>query len=150
MADIKDKDSVLHLYNKVLPELATRVYHNLTEVIPLFDDFRLEKVVDTWTKNRENTGGQEISLENGNVMQVGLRLQLLGFQRPGAPSFDLAKDLLFKLEHTYYTVGPDHDTDWLEKKFFQPWTSQELEETAQRWSEAVIDDITQQLSQMGG
>ncbi|MBA9078749.1 MULTISPECIES: hypothetical protein [Rufibacter] len=149
MADHKDKDSILHLYNQILPKLAERIYQNLTEVFPLFDDFRLEKMADTWTKDKTNPTDKEISLENGNVAQIGLRLQLLGFHRAGADAFDLAKDLLFKLEHTSYTVGPSPDKTWLEKLYFEPWSSAELTDIASRWSEEVVDDLTQQLQQQG-
>ncbi|MGV3539481.1 MAG: hypothetical protein ACO1OQ_06690 [Rufibacter sp.] len=149
MADTKDKDAILYLHNQVLPKLADRIYQNLQEVIAMFDDFRLEKVVDTWTKDRQNPSDKEISLENGNVAQIGLRLQLMGFHRAGEQAFDLAKDLVLKLEHTYYTVGPDRTTAWLEKRYYQPWTNQELEEMAQRWSEEVVEDLTQQLQQLG-
>jgi len=148
MADIKDKDTVQHLYHHVLPKLAERAYAHLTEVIPLFHDFGLEKVVDTWTKDQSNPSEKPISLENGNVSQMGLRLQLLGFQRPGLPAFDVAKDLVLKLEHTSYAIGPDRTTTWLEKLYGQPWTPSELDEIAHRWSEEVIDAIAQQLPQV--
>ncbi|GGK68497.1 hypothetical protein ACD591_17170 [Rufibacter glacialis] len=141
----RDKEAVLHLYNKILPPLAEKIYQNLTEVTPLFDDFHLEKVVDTWTKDRNTTSEKEISLENGNVQQMGLRLRLNGFQAAGAQTFDLSKDLVFLLEYSTYTVGPDKNTRWLEKPYLESWTSKEMEETASRWCEEIIDEITQKL-----
>ncbi|MFC6998891.1 hypothetical protein [Rufibacter roseus] len=149
MSDTKDRDSLLHIHNQILPKLAEKVYQNLAEVIPMFDDFRLEKVVDTWTKDRQNPSQKELSLENGNVARMGLRLQLIGFQRPGISAFDVAKDLIFHLEHTTYSVGPDLHTKWQEKRYFQPWTNPELDQIAQQFAGEVIDDITNQLSTAG-
>lgn len=147
MADTKDKDALLHLYQTILPKLAEQSYRNLTEVLPLFDDFRLEKVVDTWTRNQENPSEKEPSLENGNVAQMGLRLQLMGFQRSGIAAFDVVRDLVFKLEHSFYTVGTDGATAWLEKPYYQTWSPTELDEIAQRWCEDVMDAIARQLPQ---
>ncbi|WP_192821028.1 hypothetical protein [Rufibacter sp. LB8] len=147
MADTKDKDSIKPLYDQLLPQLADKLYQQLTEVVPLFDDFSLERVADTWTKDRDNPSDKPISLENGNVAQIGLKLQLLGFQRAGVTSFDIAKDLVLKLEHTTYSVGPDKNTTWVEKRYFQPWTPQELDDVAERLASEVIDAITEQLRQ---
>ncbi|QHL86482.1 hypothetical protein GU926_03105 [Nibribacter ruber] len=145
MAETKDKDAIQQIYNKVLPKVAERIYQHLTEVVALFDDFRLEKVADYWTRDKDAASDKEISIENGNVAQVGLQLQLLGFQRPGVTAFDLQKDLVVKLDYTSYTVGPDRNTAWEEKPYFYDWSNQELEELAVRWSEAIIDDLIQQL-----
>ncbi len=145
MADTKNKESLLHLYNTVLTQLAQQIHGHLTEIIPLFDDYNLEKVVDTFTKDRENPSDIPLSLENGNVGQIGLRLQLLGFQQPGAPAFDVAKDLVLLLGHSTFTVGPDRNTVWLEKPYGQGWTKNEGEEIAQSWTAEVIDAISAQL-----
>ncbi|ALJ00534.1 hypothetical protein [Rufibacter tibetensis] len=145
MNHTRDKESILQLYNKVLPKLAERIYQNLTEVTPLFDDFRLEKIVDTWTKDRNASTDKEISIENGNVQQLGLKLSLIGFQAAGAQTFDLSKDLLFSLDYSYYEVGPDKNSRWMEKPYFEEWTSKELDDIAVKWSEEVIDEITQKL-----
>ncbi|GAA4298632.1 hypothetical protein [Nibribacter koreensis] len=145
MAEIKDREAIQQLYTKVLPKLAERIYHHLTEVVTMFDNFRLEKVVDTWTKDKQAASDKEISLENGNVSQMGLQLQLLGFQRPGLDAFDLQKDLVFKLEYAHYTIGPDRTIEWLEKPYFYNWPAQELEELAVQFSEDVIEELTRQL-----
>ncbi|WP_245964614.1 hypothetical protein [Rufibacter immobilis] len=141
----KDKEALSHLYNKVLPPLAERIYQHLTQITPLFDDFGLEKIVDTWTKDPNATSGKEISLENGNVLYMGLRLQLTGFQGGSVPPFDLRKDLLFTLGYSSYEVGPDKNTPWTEKPYLQPWTTSEMEELAERWCGELIDDITAKL-----
>jgi hypothetical protein len=148
MAETKDKEAIQQLYNKVLPSLAERAYKHLTDVVALFDDFRLEKVVDTWTKDKNASSEKEISLENGNVSQIGLQLQLLGFQRPGTNAFDLYKDLVFKLEYSSYTIGPDRTTIWQEKPYYYQWSTQELEDLAVQWTEEVIDDLTRQLQSL--
>nr|WP_242693155.1 hypothetical protein [Sabulibacter ruber] len=135
----------MHLYNKILPQLAERIYGQLTDVTPLFDDFGLEKIVDTWSRDRNATSDKEISLENGNVPQMGLRLRLNGFQAGGMHTFDISKDLVFKLEYTFYEVGPDKDTKWLEKSYLEEWSAKELDETAERWTGEVIEEITQKV-----
>nr|WP_255478722.1 hypothetical protein [Rufibacter sp. XAAS-G3-1] len=128
--------------------MAERIYQNLTEVFPLFDDFNLEKMVDTWTKDPNASSDKEISIENGNVQQVGLRLQLNGFQRAGAQTFDLSKELVFRLAYSTYEVGPDKNTPWLEKAYLQAWPGQEIEEVAARWSEEVVEEITKRLENL--
>lgn len=144
----RDKDSILHLYNKILPTLATRIHINLAEITPLFHDFGLEKIVDIWTRNADASDDTQISIENGNVQHMGLRLRLEGFQRAGAPPFDVTKDLLFKLDHTSYEVISGKNTVWLEKLYYEEWTENETAEIAQRWCEEVVDEITQRLERL--
>ncbi|RNI30598.1 hypothetical protein [Rufibacter latericius] len=150
MQHTRDKEGILHLYNKILPQLAERIYQQLTPVFPMFDDFGLEKVVDTWTKDKHASSEKEISMENGNVQQMGLRLRLSGFQQAGGNTFDLSKDLVFRLEYSSYEVGPDKNSTWSEKAYLQAWSSQELEEIAERWSEEVIEEITKKVQDFGG
>lgn len=146
---LRDKQTILHLYNTILPELAKHIHQHLTEVIALFHDFNLERIIDTWTKDPDATPSQEISVENGNVQQLGLRLRLEGFQRAGADAFDLSKDLLFRLERNFYTVGPERkNIMWLEKDYLQRWDRSEYETVAGKWIEQLIDDMTQRLEKL--
>ncbi|WP_224996740.1 hypothetical protein [Cesiribacter sp. SM1] len=141
----RDKDALLHLYNKTLPALAARIHQNLQEITPLFHNFLLEKAVDTWTKDPDANTDSAISIENGNVQQMALRLRLEGFQRAGVPAFDISKNLVFELGRAMYTVSPDKDGDEIEKQYYQPWTESEIREVAQRWCDDLIDEITQRL-----
>nr|WP_240336954.1 hypothetical protein [Rufibacter sp. SYSU D00308] len=129
--------------------MAERIYADLTDVTPLFDDFGLEKIVDTWSRDRQMASDQELSLENGNVPLMGLRLRLNGFQAGGRHTFDLSKDLVFNLEYTSYTVGPDKNTQWLEKPYLEPWSTSELDEVAAQWVGLVIEEITQKVQELG-
>jgi hypothetical protein len=144
----RDKDAIQHLYDKTLPALAARIHQKLLEITPLFHDFRLEKVVDTWSKDPDASDDTPISIENGNVKQMGLRLRLEGFQGAAAPPFDISKDLLFELMQAMYQVSPDRNGDKIEKYYYQPWTEAEIEEVAQRWCNELIDEITERLESM--
>lgn len=144
----RDKQAIQQLYNNTLPELAQQIHQNLAAVIPLFNDFGLERIIDTWTKDPAASSAVEVSIENGNVQQVGLRLRLEGFQRAGAEAFDVTKDLLFRLERNFYTVGPDKNINWLEKEYLQRWDKSEYEQIAGKWSEELIDEITQRLDNL--
>ncbi|WP_210464856.1 hypothetical protein [Rufibacter roseolus] len=149
MQHTRDKEAILHLYNKILPQLAEHIFQNLTEITPLFDDFNLERVVDNWTKDRSGFSEKEISIENGNVQQVGLRLRLNGFQPAGAQTFDMSKELVFKLEYSSYEVGPDKNTTWIEKAYLESWSTKESDEIAARWCEDLIEEITQKVQNLG-
>lgn len=144
----RDKDAILHLYNSILPTLASRIHQNLADITPLFDDFGLEKIVDIWTKDPDAGDDTPISIENGNVQYMGLKLRLEGFQGAGAPPFDITKDLLFKLGHTTYEVGPGKNTVWLEKLYGEAWSESETADMAQKWCEELIDEITQRLESL--
>jgi hypothetical protein len=144
----KDKDALLYLYNKVLPNLAVYIHQNLSQLTPLFHDFFLEKVVDTWTKGPDANADTPISIEHGNVQQMGLRLRLEGFQRAGIPPFDVTKVLLFKLSLAGYTVGPDKEVDWIEKHHYRPWTESETRDIAKRWCDELLDEIMQRLESL--
>jgi hypothetical protein len=144
----RDKQAIQHLYNTVLPELAQHIHHNLAAIIPLFDNFNLERMIDTWTKDPAANSATEISIENGNVQQLGLRLRLEGFKKAGTDTFDLAKDLVFKLEPDSYTIGPDKHTSWLEKDYLERWDKATYEMIAGKWSEALIDELTQRLENL--
>lgn len=142
---MRNKQSILKLYNDVLPKLAQRINDNIGPVKNLFDNFGIELLIDTWTKDPTADVEQEISVENGNVQQLGIRLRLEGFTRPGAGAFDLVKDLIFKLDHYSYTVGPDKNNAWLEKEYLQYWEADEYDLVAERWSEELIDTLTEKI-----
>jgi hypothetical protein len=141
----RNKQTILQLYDNVLPTLSQHIHQNITPVIPLFHDFSLERLIDTWTRNPATDAAVETSIENGNVQQLGLRLRLEGFQRAGAEAFDISKNLIFTLGHDSYTVGPDQSNSWLEKEYEQRWEQLEYKMIAERWSEELIDEITQRL-----
>jgi hypothetical protein len=140
----KDKQALQKLYDTTLPELAKHIHQHLADVIALFHDFRLERLVDTWTREP----GTEVSIDRGNVNRMGLRLRLEGFQRVGADNFDLTKDLLLQLDQNFYTVGPDPENLWLEKNYLEPWQAGEYELVAEKWAEQLIDDLTQRLEKL--
>ena len=144
----RDKDAIQHIYNNILPMLATRINGNLTEITPLFHDFGLERVVDVWTKSPVADEDTPISIENGNVQLMGLKLRLEGFQSAAAPPFNITKDLLFILGHSTYEVGPDKNTIWVEKRYFEKWTETETAETAQRWCDDLVEEITRRLESL--
>ena len=141
---MRDKKGIQQLYNDVLAELGKHIHINLAPVIPLFENFVLERLLDTWTKDPTDSE-KEVSIENGNVQNVGLRLRLEGFNRQGAEPFDITKDLLFKLEHDNYTIGPDKNTTWLEKEHLERWTTAEYETIATQWGDELVDEITEKL-----
>ena len=141
---LRDKKAIQQLYNDVLAELGQHIHKNLEPVIPLFENFSLERLLDTWTKDPTDSE-KEVSVENGNVQNLGLRLRLEGFNKPGAEPFDITKDLLLKLEHDNYTIGPDKNNTWLEKEYLQRWTPAEYETIAGKWIDELIEEITEKL-----
>ncbi|WP_347158740.1 hypothetical protein [Pontibacter chitinilyticus] len=145
---IRNKATLQHLHNNILPKLATSIHNNLTAITPLFHNFELSIIVDTRTKGPEADADTSISIENGNVQQMGLRLRLEGFQKAGAPPFDVTKDLLFKLGYTSYEVSTGKDIAGEERSYDQNWTKQDMEELAGRWSEELVDDIMQRLADL--
>lgn len=140
----RDKKAIQQLYNDILPALGQQINQNLEPVIPLFENFVLERLLDTWTKDPANPE-DEVSIENGNIQNLGLRLRLEGFNQAGVEPFDITKDLLFKLEHANYTVGPDKNTTWLEKEYLQRWQASEYVEIAGKWGDELVDEITEKL-----
>ncbi|MDX5422419.1 MAG: hypothetical protein LPK07_10765 [Hymenobacteraceae bacterium] len=146
--NIRNKHSILQLYDTILPVLAEHIHRNLAPVLPLFHDFKLERLIDTWTKAPDADPDEEISVENGNVQQLGLKLRLEGFMKPGVETFDLAKDLLFKLERSSYTVGPGKHSSWLEKGYLQKWETSEYKMIAEKWSEELVDELMQRLEKL--
>ncbi|WP_439879888.1 hypothetical protein ACSX1A_12005 [Pontibacter sp. MBLB2868] len=140
----RDKRALQQLYNDVLPALGQHIHKNLEPVIPLFENFTLERLLDTWTKDPADPD-KEVSIDNGNVQHMGLRLRLEGFNRAGAEPFDITKDLLFKLEPDSYMVTPDKNTTWLAKPYLQNWVQNEYESIASRWVDELVDEITEKL-----
>lgn len=144
----RDKGALLQLHDKILPALAQSIHQQLADIIPLFHNFQLERVVDTWTKGPDASDSTPISIEKVNVQQMFLRLRLEGFQNPNVPSFDISKELLFKLWQYGYEVGPGQDNIWKEKEYYQPWNESEIREITQRWCAELIDEITQRLESL--
>jgi hypothetical protein len=144
--ETRNKHTIQKLYDNVLPELAKCIHQKINPILPLFENFVLERLLDTWTKEPGADGADKISIENGNIHQLGLKLRLEGFNKPGAESFDLIKDLIFKLEYNMYTVGPGKNQVWVEKQYMQPWNASDYEEIAEKWSEELIDTMMQKLA----
>lgn len=148
MSHTRNKESILRLYNNLLPALAERIHEEIASLTPLFHDFNLERVVDTWTKDPDVYYHEPISIDNGNVEYLGLQLRLEGFLKPGVPPFDLYKELFLKLEPARYSLGTGKNNIWVEKAYNQSWTEKELKEVADRWSAELIDDLTQRLERL--
>ncbi|MBB6612414.1 hypothetical protein H7F15_15310 [Pontibacter sp. Tf4] len=142
---LRDKKAIQQLYNDVLPALAQQVHQGLQPVLALFENFTLERLLDTRTKDPADPE-KEVSIENGNVQLLGLKLRLEGFNKPGTEPFDLTKDLLFKLHYNYYGVGPDKENTWLEKNYLERWQTAETQTIASQFCDAVIDGLTERLN----
>ena len=143
----RNKHTILSLYNTVLPALAQRINQHIAPVTALFNEYNLERLIDTFTKDPADET-KEVSVENGNVQQLGLKLRLEGFTRAGAGAFDMQKDLLFKLERDSYTVGPDKNTTWLQKEYLQQWDVADYEMVATKWAEELIDAVTERIENL--
>ena len=148
LQNTRSQETILKLYNNLLPALARHIHQEISPITALFHDFNLERVVDTWTKDPEVYYQEAISIENGNIEYLGLQLQLEGFLKPGVPPFDLYKELLLKLEPARYGLGPGKNEVWVEKTYDQTWTEKELVEVAERWGAGLIDDLTQRLERL--
>ncbi|GGG18835.1 MULTISPECIES: PDDEXK nuclease domain-containing protein [Pontibacter] len=141
----KDRESVVSLFEKVLPELATRITKGLKEVTPLFSDFWLMKSINHTSKVNYTKEELEEILQRENVHQIGLAIRLEGFKKAGTKVFGLSKDLVFTLEAYKYEVGADRHHAWLEKLYHQDWTDEDLQNLSDRWCEEVVEHITQRL-----
>jgi hypothetical protein len=148
LSDTRNKETILRLYNSLLPALAGRIHQEITPVIGLFHDFKLERVVDTWTRDPEVYYPEPISIENGNIEYLGLQLQLEGFLQPGVVPFDLYKELLLKLEPARYGLGAGKHEIWVQKGYEQTWTEAELQALTERWCGELIEDLTQRLGRL--
>lgn len=144
----KDKESVLWLFGKVLPDLATRITKGLEEVAPLFNDFWLTKRINNVSKPDYTTEEMEVILQRENVYLLGLSLRLEGFKKAGTKAFSLSRDLMFTLEAFKYDVGTERDKVWLEKLYHQKWAEEELQELSDKWCEEVVEHITQRLESL--
>lgn len=142
---LRDKKAIQQLYNDVLPPLAQQVHQSLQPVLGMFENFTLERLLDTRTKDPADPE-KEVTIENGNVQLLGLKLRLEGFNKRGIEPFDLTQDLLFKLHYNYYSVGPDKENTWLEKDYLQRWQTAELQTIAGKFSDAVVDALTEKLN----
>ena len=63
----RDKQAIQHLYNTILPALAEQIHQSILPILPLFDNFGLERVIDTWTRDPASDADEVISVEKGNV-----------------------------------------------------------------------------------
>ncbi|QCR22261.1 hypothetical protein [Pontibacter sp. SGAir0037] len=145
---MRNKQTITALYDNILPVLAKHLHQNLAEIVPLFHDFSLERVLDTWTRGTDLGATEQISIENGNIQLLGVRLKLEGFQRAGIAAFDLEKELLFKLHPYSYEVGPDKNKVWLEKTYEQPWDNLEYQSVSRQWCDELIETLTQKLESL--
>jgi hypothetical protein len=148
LSDTRNKETILRLYNNLLPALAGRIHQQISPITGLFHDFKLERVVDTWTRDPEVYYHEPISIENGNIEYMALQLQLEGFLRPGVVPFDLYKELLVRLEPARYGLGAGKHDIWVEKRYDQTWSEAELKALTDRWCGQLIEDLTQRLERL--
>jgi hypothetical protein len=148
LQNIRNKQTILKLYDNLLPALAKHINQELSPVIPLFNDYNLERVVDTWTKDPQVYYPEALSIENGNIEYLGLQLRLEGFLQPGIPPFDLYKEVLLKLDRAQYGLGEGRNSIWVEKTYEETWTEAELKQVAERWCAGLIEDLTQRLQRL--
>lgn len=142
---MRNKQSILRLYNDFLPALAGLIHEEISPLIPLFQDFNLEKVVDTWTREPGIYYPDPLSIENGNIEYLGLQLRLEGYHRPGVPPFDLYKELVLKLGPAGYGLGGSKNEIWTEKAYDQAWTKTELAEISEKWCGELLEEMTRRL-----
>lgn len=145
MQNVRNKQSILRLYNDLLPALAGLLHEEISPLIPLFHDFNLEKVVDTWTREPGIYYPDPISIENGNIEYLGLQLRLEGYHRPGVPPFDLYKELVVKLGSATYGLGGAKNDIWVEKAYDQSWTREEMEGITEKWCGELLEEMTRRL-----
>lgn len=146
-APIRSKQTIQQLLEQIIPTLAQHIHTGLEDVVPLFQDYKLETVIDTRTRNPHTD--EDVSLEQGNLRLIGLRLRLESFTRAGANTFDLTKNLIFTLSPDSYTVGPAPETEWLAKDYGQSWSSEEYTATATRWNDELVEELTRKLQELG-
>jgi hypothetical protein len=144
----RSKDSILQLYNKFLPALASVIHQEITPLISMFHDFNLEKVVDTWTREPGIYYPDPLSIENGNIEYLGLQLRLEGYNRSGVLPFDLYKELVLKLGPVSYGLGGSKNDIWLEKSYGQNWARTEMEEITEKWCGELLDEMTRRLERL--
>lgn len=148
MSSIRNKETILRLYNNLLPALARHIHQQITPLLELFNDFKLERVVDTWTRDPQVYYPEPLSIEQGNIEYLGLQLQLEGFMKPGVVPFDLYKELLLKLGTRRYGLGGGRHDMWLEKDYDETWSEAQLQAVAERWCGELIEDLTRRLGRL--
>jgi predicted nuclease of restriction endonuclease-like (RecB) superfamily len=103
-----------------------------------------------WTDGQGKKSDKEVRdhlKQRGEVGEFRIELRLNGFKPAGTKAFNIWKDLSIATNSYNYTIGFERQSQntLLEKLYHQLPDKKELETILDKWMEAIIDSITQQL-----
>ena len=103
-----------------------------------------------WTDSqghRTDKAVKDYLKQNKEVGEFRVELRLKGFVPAGTKAFDIWKDISIATSTYNYTIGFDRNQQntLLEKLYHQLPDKKEFETLMDKWMEAIVDNITQQL-----
>ncbi len=131
---------VLLLRNRITKEL------NEKEIAEKFEEVEIM----VWTNNQGHKTDKAVKDYLKQYKEIGefrIDLRLRGFKPVGTKAFDIWKDIFIVTSTYNYTIGFDrHQQSVLvEKLYHELPNKKEFENITDKWIEAVVDDITQQI-----
>ncbi len=134
--------------NKVVFVLRNRITKELNE--KEIDEKFEEVEIMVWTDIHGHKSDKEVRnylTKHKEVGEFKIELRLKGFKPAGTKAFDIWKDLVVFAKLYNYTISFDRNQQivLLEKLYHDLPDTNEFESIIDKWMEAVVDSITQQL-----
>ncbi len=145
----RDKESLLYIFNDVVWKIKEYAEKILKDEMALFRHATIERSINGASHLGVTTTDLEVKLRNENVYNLGLYLQMDGFIKAGTKAFNVTMTLQIELYRYRYTIGESRSTEqWQEYLYHHQWSEEELKQTAEKWSEIVIEEITKKAKQV--
>lgn len=148
----RNPENTTRIFNKIILPLKKSIAQTLQKEIANWFE---ETEIMIWTDNQGHYKDIEAKehLKNqfkGNCGEFRIEVRTKGFKPVGTKAFSCWKDINVHLTEYKYTIGFDRNGQnaFIEKLYHQLPTKAELDGIVEKFNEAIIDDITQQLERI--
>lgn len=144
----RDKEALLYIFNEVLWKIKEHAEIILKEEMELFSEARINRSINGSTFNNATSADLDTRLLKENIIHLGIDLHFEGFKKAGTRAFGIYIDLYAGIEKYKYSIGETRDRIWKEYLYDHQWTADEIIQTAEHWSELIIDEIARMAQQV--
>lgn len=144
----KDKNDIVYLFGKIIPDLKKHITATLKEVEKLFTKKEITRSINKRSFAGATTIDLEAIMDKESISDIGLSIRLEGFKKAGIRAFGIYKDLNFSLEPYKYSIGTQRDKPWIEKLYHEQWSNKELQKLSDQFCEEIVEEITYRLEKL--
>lgn len=146
----RNPESCKTIFTIVFLPLRDLLLNSLEEISKEFNKLELQIIIDSTHLNTDDEILAYVQ-RTGEPYQTTLSIYLRGFKHLGTKAFDIWKDVQMEMNNYNYTIGfkiPYPSTLFLDKLYHELPTKHEIQNVAEKITESILDDITQQVERI--